>query len=427
MGPYLNWIDRVHPDDMKEYVAANDALFEQDRTFNIEYRLRRKDGEWVWIHDRAVVTYDENGKKYASGMLSDITERKQAELHIKELKEKYETLIRNIPDAIYSSLPDERATTLFVSDRFNDWVGCSPYDFHKDPEIWLKSIHPEDREDTINAYITAYKKKTEFVFEYRVVHQKTGQVRWLREHGMPIKDEKGNIIRYDGILTDITEQKCLREDLEFYIRETTIAQEQERKRISRELHDETAQLLANLYNRINLILMNERLTKRTIERLEQLRSEVDTILEGVRRFSHNLRPGLLDQFGLIPSLALLSEEVIAQGILDCSLHIAGHERRLLSEKEIVLFRITQEALRNAVKHSKATKVVIDIDFFDFSVRLKVTDNGKGFEVPGVLSSLARRGKLGLMGMQERVHLFDGSLNICSGKGKGTIITANIPL
>ena len=427
MGPYLNWIDRVHPEDVKEYVAANDALFEKDRTFNIEYRLRRKDGEWVWIHDRAVVTYDEDGKKYASGMLSDITERKQAELHIKELKEKYETLIRNIPDAIYSSLPDEKATTLFVSDRFNDWAGFPPHDFHKDPEIWLKSIHPEDREDTIKAYIAAYKKKTEFIFEYRVVHKKTGQVCWIREHGMPIKDEKGNIIRYDGILTDTTEHKQLREDLEFYIRETTIAQEQERKRISRELHDETAQLIANLYNRINVILMNERLTKRTVERLEQLRSEVDVILEGVRRFSHNLRPGLLDQFGLIPSLALLSEEVIAQGILDCSLHIAGHEQRLLSEKEIILFRVTQEALRNTVKHSKATKVVIDISFFDGSVRLEVTDNGQGFEVPGVLSSLARRGKLGLMGIQERIHLVNGNLNICSGKGQGTVITANIPV
>ena len=80
-----------------------------------------------------------------------------------------------------------------------------------------------------------------------------------------------------------------------------------------------------------------------------------------------------------------------------------------------------------MKHSKATKVVIDISFFDGSVRLEVTDNGQGFEVPGVLSSLARRGKLGLMGIQERIHLVNGNLNICSGKGQGTVITANIPV
>ena len=427
MGPSLNWIDRVHPDDVKEYVAANNALFEKDKTFNIEYRFRRKDGEWVWIHDRAVVTYDEDGKKYASGVLSDITERKQAELHIKELKEKYEALIKNIPDAIYSSLPDEKNTSIFVSDRYQDWTGYSPQDCYKEPETWQKSIHPEDRECAVKAYIEACQKKKEFICEYRVVHKNTRQVRWIRDHGVPIKDGQGNIIRYDGILTDITEHNQLKEDLEFYIRETTIAQEQERKRISRELHDETAQLIANLYNRINVILMNERLTKSTVERLEQLRSEVDVILEGVRRFSHNLRPGLLDQFGLIPSLALLSEEVIDQGILDCSLNIIGHEQRLLPEKEIILFRITQEALRNAVKHSKATKVVIDIAFYNGSVRLKVTDNGQGFEVPGILSSFARDGKLGLMGMQERVQLFNGRLSIRSGKGQGTVITADIPL
>ena len=427
MGPYLNWKDRVHPDDIEDYNAANDALFEEDRPFNIEYRLKRKDGRWVWIHDRAVVTYDENGEKYASGMLSDITERKQAELHTKELKEKYESLIKNIPDVVYSSLPDEIGTAVFVSDRYKDWTGYTSQDFNRDPSTWLKSIHPEDRDETVKAYVRASKKKKEFVFEYRVVHKNTGQVRWLREHGVPVKDGKGNVLRYDGIMSDITEYKRLREDLQFYIRETTIAQEQERRRISRELHDETAQLIANLYNRINVILMNEKLTKSTTKRLEQLRSEVDIILEGVRRFSHNLRPGLLDQFGLIPSLEMLKDEVLSQGIFDCFISITGREKRMLPEKEIVLFRITQEALRNAVKHSRATKVIIEISFCLGHVRLRVSDDGQGFEVPDVISSLARDGKLGLMGMQERVRRFNGILHIYSGKGKGTVLTVDIPV
>ena len=348
---WLTWYDRVHPDDADYARESFRELLLGRKHYNIEYRFRRKDGSWIWLNDRSVTTYERDGVTYADGLTSDVTKRKQSELKIRELKDKYETLIKNVPVTVYSSLPDETSTMLFVSSRWEEWTGYSPDDSYQDPQVWLKSIHPEDREDTIKAYIAAYKKKTEFIFEYRVVHKKTGQVCWIREHGMPIKDEKGNIIRYDGILTDTTEHKQLREDLEFYIRETTIAQEQERKRISRELHDETAQLIANLYNGINVILMNERLTKRTVERLEQLRSEVDVILEGVRRFSHNLRPGLLDQFGLIPSLALLSEEVIAQGILDCSLNVAGHEQRLLPEKEIMLFRVTQEALRNAVKHS----------------------------------------------------------------------------
>jgi len=425
MGPRLNWIDRVHPDDVEEYKAANDALFENDKPFNIEYRLRRKDGEWVWIHDRAVVTYDEDGTKYANGMLSDITERKQAELRVKELKEKYETLIKNIPVTVYSTLPDEKVTVTFISDRYRDWTGYPPQDFYEDSGILQRTFHPEDREKTVKAYVDAYEKKKEYDFEYRIVHKDTGQVRYVRDLSIPIKDEKGDIVRYDGILTDITEQKQLREDLQFYIRELTIAQEQERKRISRELHDETAQLIANLYNRINVILMKEKLTKRTVERLEQLRSEVDTILEGVRRFSHNLRPGLLDQFGLIPSLTLLRDEVITQGILDCSVNIVGHEQRLSCEKEIILFRVAQEALRNTIKHSKATNVVIEIGFFDKRVRLKIIDNGQGFEVPKLLSSFARRGKLGLMGMEERARLLNGSLRIESKVGRGTVVTVEM--
>jgi two-component system sensor histidine kinase DegS len=427
MGPYLNWIDRVHPDDVKEYIAANDALFETDKTFNIEYRLRKKDGSWVWIHDRAVVTYDEDGKKYASGMLSDITKRKQAELRVRELKEKYETLIRNIPVTVYSALPCETATILFVSDRWYEWTGYTPEECYKDQWAWPAASHPEDRNRAMQAYLKAIRQEKKYDFEYRIVHKETGQVRYVRDLSIPIKDDHGNILRYDGIITDITEQKQLREDLEFYIREITIAQEQERRRISRELHDETAQLLANLYNSINVILMKENLTKGTIERLEQLRSEVDNILEGVRRFSHNLRPALLDQFGLIPSLALLSDEVRSQGVLDCSLNIIGHKQRLSSEKEIILFRITQEALRNTVKHTKATRVTIDVNFVDGRVMLKISDNGQGFEIPGTLSSFARCGKLGLMGMQERINFIDGNLNVCSGKGTGTVITVDIPI
>jgi signal transduction histidine kinase len=288
-------------------------------------------------------------------------------------------------------------------------------------------MHPEDKSRAVQAYLKAVRKDKEYDFEYRIIHKDTGQVRYVRDLSIPIKDDHGNILRYDGIITDISEQKQLREDLRFYIREITIAQEQERRRISRELHDETAQLLANLYNGINVIMMKEKLTKGTNERLQQLRSEVDNILEGVRRFSHNLRPGLLDQFGLIPSLALLSDEVRAQGVLDCSLNIVGQEKRLSSETEIILFRITQEALRNTVKHTKANRVAIDVSFSNGRVRLRISDNGQGFEVPSALSSYARHGKFGLMGMQERINLVNGSLNVRSSKNAGTVISADIPI
>ncbi len=144
-----------------------------------------------------------------AGRLGRITERRQMEKELRESKEKYETLIKNIPVTIYSALPDETATMVFISDRWRDWTGYSPQDFYRDRRAWPKSVHPEDLARATRAYVDAYQKKKEYVFEYRIVHKDTGQVYYVRDHGIPIKDEEGNVIRFDGIITNITEHKQL--------------------------------------------------------------------------------------------------------------------------------------------------------------------------------------------------------------------------
>ena len=131
---------------------------------------------------------------------------KRADKQIKQTKEKYKNLIGNIPDAIYFALPDETSAT-FISGRWKDWTGYSPDDFHEDFEILPKSIHPEDKDKAIQDYAQAHKEKKEYVFEYRVVHKDTGEVRYLRDHGVPVKNNKGEIVRFNGIITDITERK----------------------------------------------------------------------------------------------------------------------------------------------------------------------------------------------------------------------------
>jgi PAS domain S-box-containing protein len=132
---------------------------------------------------------------------------KGADRQIKQAKGKYENLLRNIPDAIYFALPDETGAATFIAGRWKDWTGYSPEDFYRDFEILLKTIHPEDREKAIQSYTQAHKEKKEYVFEYRVVHKDTGEVRYLRDHGVPVKNEKGEIVRFNGIITDITERK----------------------------------------------------------------------------------------------------------------------------------------------------------------------------------------------------------------------------
>ncbi|MHA1489050.1 MAG: response regulator [Promethearchaeota archaeon] len=142
-----------------------------------------------------------------------IAEKRRAEEEAKKAKEKYETLIKNIPEVIFSALPDETGSIIFVSNRWKDWTGYSPEDCYNDPEVWLKTIHPEDREQTLRGYTEAFKKKKEYILEYRIVHKETEKILHIREHGKPIKDEKGNIIRIDGVGINITKRKKAEEEV----------------------------------------------------------------------------------------------------------------------------------------------------------------------------------------------------------------------
>jgi PAS domain S-box-containing protein len=176
---------------------------------------------------------------------------KKKEQLIKETKEKYEALIKNIPEAIYSVLPDETGTTTFMSPKWKDWTGYAPEDFYKDHETWPKSIHPEDRDKAVQAYIEAIKMKREYILEYRVIHKETGVIRYLRDHGIPTKDENGKVIRIDGIVTDITERKQLEDNLklarqrleekvEMRTAELKAANEKLRKKINEHMQTEEA-------------------------------------------------------------------------------------------------------------------------------------------------------------------------------------------
>jgi signal transduction histidine kinase len=148
-------------------------------------------------------------------------------------------------------------------------------------------------------------------------------------------------------------------------------------------------------------------------------------MEGVRRFSHELRPQVLDQLGLMPALELLIEELNEEGKTNARLEVIDFEQRLSPEVELALFRIAQEALHNVRRHAQATETVVRMEFTPEQVKLNVTDNGRGFELPKALSDFAGRGKLGLIGMQERTRLLDGSFSIESQLGEGTTIAVEV--
>ena len=215
--------------------------------------------------------------------------------------------------------------------------------------------------------------------------------------------------------------------LRFYLRQIIRAQEDERKRIARELHDDTAQALVILSRRLDgLNAYRTQLPQSVVQRLEELLSLADDILQGVRRFSHDLRPAVLDDLGLVPALESLTANLLEEGTR-AEFRMLGDRQSLSPEVELTLFRITQEALRNVQKHAQASKASVQVEFGDARVRITVRDNGSGFSPPEGMNSLAEVGKLGLIGMRERAQLIGGTLQIQSQLGSGTVVTVDVPM
>ena len=224
------------------------------------------------------------------------------------------------------------------------------------------------------------------------------------------------------------ENARLYKNMRFYVGQITGAQEEERKRIARELHDETAQALIDLSRRLDdLATSREQLPESAIGRLEEFQELIDSILRGIRRFSRDLRPSVLDDLGLLPALEWLTANLMEEDGIKTELKVYGNRRRLPPEAELALFRIVQEALSNIRRHSQASRVVTAVEFSEGKVRITVDDNGRGAELPGRTGDLATTGKLGLIGMHERARLLNGTLTVRSKPGKGTTVTVDVPV
>ncbi len=252
--------------------------------------------------------------------------------------------------------------------------------------------------------------------------------RWLHFTASPLKDSRGEVIGAIETLGDVTERKNAEENLRHYLREITRAQEDERKRIARELHDDTAQDLVILLRQVDkLVTAADKLSPQDTRLLEELRKQTNKILEGVHRYSQDLRPSVLDDLGLMPALEWLTSDLTAHFGIAVNMKVRGSVRRFSPEVELVLFRIAQEALRNVGKHSGASKAGLTLEFGDGKTVLTVKDEGKGFELPERVDDLTVAGKLGLAGMQERAQLIGGSLRLDSVPGKGTTVTLEVPV
>jgi PAS domain S-box-containing protein len=246
-----------------------------------------------------------------------------------------------------------------------------------------------------------------------------GRSRTIAAAWSPILLEDGSH-GIQALLRDVTREHRERASLRQYAREVTRAQEEERKRIARELHDDVAQSLMLMVRRLKGVL--RRVDERFRGELEEIAAAADALATEVRRFGRNLRPSTLDDLGLIPALEWLVADVRARGGPELTLTVEGEPRRLTSDQEVALFRIAQEGLRNIERHANAQHGHVTLSFQPSSVLLTVEDDGQGFDPLVAMTG----GGLGLLGMRERAELAGGTFEVDAAPGAGVRLRVSLP-
>ena len=237
-----------------------------------------------------------------------------------------------------------------------------------------------------------------------------------------IKDSVGGISEVQHLQKELTEMsrkvQAAQAGLRDYIGAITFAQEEERNRLARELHDDTIQAVIALKQRVQLAQKSVK-TQSGHQALNELETLAEQTIENLRRLTRALRPIYLEDLGLVTALEMLARETSQSNHLEIDFQKHGQEKRLSHEVELALYRIAQEALNNVVRHSQAKHAELHISFGEQEIELEVSDNGTGFNMPKSLTDFAPNGHFGLLGMRERADLIGARLEVESAPGNGT--------
>ena len=414
--------DVAHPDDVAESWRIHEDLT-QGRRSQAEYEKRyvRKNGQVIWGRNRAVRLADAQGKlRCIMAMVEDVTERHRAYETLREQR----TLLAEAQSLAGLGCWewDPASGRVTWSDELYRIYGVEPAAFQPSFESYLERVHPDDRDRVARLVSVAVRVMDRgFSFEERIVRP-GGEIRQLRSHGEVVSDEAGRPLKVVGACLDITEQKAAEAALRALSRRLVQAEETERRRIARELHDQVGQNLSAL--NINLDIVLGSLKDPSLRRrLEDSLKLVDGTLQSIEAVMAELRPPLLDEYGLGAALAWYAEEYARRTGIRVSVDKPSEAVPQLSpEAGVALFRIAQEALTNVAKHAGATVVRIELSLEGEEMKLCIADDGSGFD-----PAQARRGRWGMTTMRERAEAAGGRLSIESACGQGTAVRATVPL
>lgn len=417
----------IHEDDRER---IRKIFFETVRTGvgrRTEYRLKTRDGGVRIIESQGNLIRDSHGKPLRVVVVSrDVTERKKA---VEQLKESERRLARAEQMAHLGSwewnIPSNKVTW---SEELYRIYGLKTGEFEGTYQEFLRHVHPEDQARVARTIEQAYKTKQPFRFEERIILP-DGSVKVLESRGEVVVDEKGNVVKMFGSCLDITPWKETQKALNDLAKRVVDAQEEERRRIARELHDDVCQRLTGLkfiVDDIHTAVPKEKHS--ALKAIQSTKREIDRLIVEVRRMSAHLRPTALDDFGLVVALRRLCEEFQKLHKLKITFIRHGVLRdHYEADIEIALYRIAQEALFNAVKHSQATKASVRITDNGTMLVLEIQDNGRGISRRDRESAKSNRRGLGLLSMHERAKLLGGIFTLESTPQKGTTVRVEIPL
>jgi len=415
------WIDRVHPDDRDMILKSVEASTARgDSAWSGEYRFRRINGTYALVFDRCQINRDETGRAIRMmGAIVDITEQRRAQQLLHESREQYRQLFENnpLPSWVYDVetlqilAVNEAAVREYGYSR-EEWLGMTIEDYRPREDVgrlrdFLHTIR--DVREGICQEPWRHRKKDGTIVDVEIAF-----------HAMTYNGRAARL----ALVNDVTERKQMERVRSRLLHKIISAQEDERQRIARELHDEVGQSLTALLVGLRAMEQAMRRSPRDVETAE-LSKIAERTLNDVQRLAVGLRPSVLDDVGLEAALTRYVEDFSRIHGIETDVKILSG-RRLPYAVETTLYRLVQEALTNVAKHAGAKTASVMVVNTPESVQVIVEDDGQGFEVESMLKKQPDR-HLGLHGMRERVALLEGNITIESKTGGGTSISVMIPM
>jgi PAS domain S-box-containing protein len=358
-------------------------------------------------------------KRVEESLASTVANLRGAESTLRESEQRFRLVANTAPVLIWMSGVDKLC--IYFNKPWLEFTGRS---FEEElGNGWAQGVHHEDLQACLTAYIQAFDRREAFQMEYRL-RRYDGEYRWILDNGIPRFNADGSFAGYIGSAIDVSEQKLAQQAIRTVGGRLLEAQDAERKRIARELHDDISQRLALLAIEIAQADSNVNGSpERMKAHLEGIRQHCSNVAHDVQTLSHRLHNSKMDFLGVVHAVRVFCNELSKQYEVRIDFNDQNVPKNLPSNIALCLFRVVQEALHNAVKYSGVKEFTVELSATANEVHLLVTDTGAGFDVEKMQTNPG----LGLVSMQERVHMVQGRFNIESRQGEGTKVVASVPL